>query len=137
MVAMGQADAEAAVKTFAGKARRLVVASSGDVYRAYVRFTGLEPGPVEPGRLTQDSPLRSVLFPYRAQSIPGKEWLSEYEKIVVERTVLKGGERGSFCACLKSTDRKRTPTWAPCTDRATIHAWLRRERGGRDRPGGD
>jgi nucleoside-diphosphate-sugar epimerase len=92
MIAMGQADAQAAVQAFAGKAGRLVVASSGDVYRAYGRFTGLEPGPVEPGLLTEDSPLRSVLYPYRSQSCPGKEWMSKYEKIVVERTILSGSE---------------------------------------------
>jgi nucleoside-diphosphate-sugar epimerase len=88
MIAMGQADAEAAVQAFAGKGRRLVVASSGDVYRAYGRFTGMESGPVEAGLLTEDSPLRTVLYPYRSQSDRGKEWMRDYEKILVERAVL-------------------------------------------------
>lgn len=55
MIAMGQADAQAMVQAFSGKVGRLVVASSGDVYGAYGRFTGLEPGPGEPGLLTEDS----------------------------------------------------------------------------------
>jgi len=88
MIAMTQADAEAAVRAFAGKARRLVVASSGDVYRAYACFTGLEAGPVQAGLLTEDSPLRTVLYPYRWQSLPDKEWMRDYEKLLVERAVL-------------------------------------------------
>ncbi len=92
MIAMGKIDVQAIVQAFAGKSSRLVVASSGDVYRAYGRFTGLEPGPVESGLLTEDSPLRSVLYPYRSQSFPGKEWMREYEKILVERTILSGSE---------------------------------------------
>src|ERR1700677_2199955 len=48
MIAMGERDAEAAMTAFAGRARRIVVLSSGDVYRAYGRFLGTEPGPIEP-----------------------------------------------------------------------------------------
>jgi nucleoside-diphosphate-sugar epimerase len=69
----------------------LIVASSGDVYRAYGRLTGLEPGPVEPMPLTEESPLRAVLFPYRmAES--GPRWIRNYEKILVERVVLSNRE---------------------------------------------
>ena len=39
-----------------GVARRLVVISSQDVYRAYGRFHGKEPGPLEPLPVTEDSP---------------------------------------------------------------------------------
>src|SRR5204862_4021742 len=39
MVMMGQADARAAVGAFTGRTGRLVVISSGDVYRAYGRLT--------------------------------------------------------------------------------------------------
>jgi nucleoside-diphosphate-sugar epimerase len=85
---MGLADAKAAVEALAGNAKRLVILSSGDVYRAYGRFTGTEPGPVEEGLLSEDSPLRSVLFPYRKQA-PSTEILQYwYEKILVEQTVL-------------------------------------------------
>ena len=44
MTPMGERDARAAVDTFRGRAARMVALSSGDVYRAYGRFTGLEPG---------------------------------------------------------------------------------------------
>src|SRR6266851_2950595 len=60
MIPMGENDTRAAVDVFRGIAQRLVCISSGDVYRAYGRFTGIEPGSVETGLLTEDSPLRSV-----------------------------------------------------------------------------
>jgi nucleoside-diphosphate-sugar epimerase len=88
MVAMGERDASAAVDAFAGHNRRLVVLSSGDVYRAYGRFTGLEPGPIERGLLVEDSPLRETLFPYRSRAESKDDLLYFYEKILVERTVL-------------------------------------------------
>lgn len=44
MVAIGKAEAEAAARSFAGRAKRFVVVSSWDVYRAYGRLTRAEPG---------------------------------------------------------------------------------------------
>ena len=84
MIAMGQADSRAAVQTFERVTKRFVVLSSGDVYRAYGRFTGLEPGPIEKGLLTEDSPLRSTLYPYRAQAHSSGDLAHYYEKILVE-----------------------------------------------------
>ena len=87
MIAMGEADARAAVEFFEGAARRIVVVSSGDVYLAYGRFTGLEPGPVVPCPLTEESPLRTVLYPYRKQANLETDLVWSYEKILVERAV--------------------------------------------------
>jgi hypothetical protein len=58
MIPMGEADARTAAHTFAGRVQRLAALSSGDIYRAYGRFTGLEPGPVETG-LDGSSQLRT------------------------------------------------------------------------------
>lgn len=92
MIAMGQQDAEAAMATFAGRAGRIVVLSSGDVYRAYGRFVGTEPGSIEPTPLNEEAPLRERLFPYR-ESAPSKEDLSYwYDKILVERAVCSRSE---------------------------------------------
>lgn len=88
MIPMGEADARAAVQAFAGRTERLVALSSGDVYRAYGRLTGLEPGPVEAGLLTEDSPLRKTLYPYRGQAKSSEELNYYYEKILVEDRVL-------------------------------------------------
>src|SRR5262245_47477494 len=48
MIAMGEPDAKAAMDWFEGHAGRIIALSSGDAYRAYGRFTGIEPGPIEP-----------------------------------------------------------------------------------------
>jgi nucleoside-diphosphate-sugar epimerase len=87
-VAMGAPDARAAVEAFAGRAGRIVLLSSGDVYWAYGRFTGIEAGPIQKGLLTEDAPLRSVLFPYRDQASSPQALEYWYEKILAERAVL-------------------------------------------------
>jgi len=87
MIAMGERDARAAVRAFAGRSRRLVILSSGDVYLAYGRFMKTEPGPIEAGLLTEDSPLRTLHFPYRSQAQATNELNYFYEKILVEREV--------------------------------------------------
>lgn len=79
-----EADARLVMEVFRGLAVRLVVLSSQDTYRAYGRLTGLEPGPPEPVPLTEDAPLRSILYPYRGK-VPG---LEDYDKILVERAVM-------------------------------------------------
>ena len=92
MVAMGAADARAAVAAFAGRAGRLVLVSSCDVYRAYGRLTGTEPGPPDPVPLTEDAPLRSVLYPYRGMEADLGAFAHDYDKILAEEAVR--GARG-------------------------------------------
>lgn len=87
-VAMGGADAQASVSAFSGRAGRLVLLSSGDVYRAYGRFTKIEPGPLDEGLLSEDAPLRTILFPYRAQASSQEALPYWYEKILAEHAVL-------------------------------------------------
>jgi len=86
-LAMGAADAEAAVRAFAGHTGRLVLLSSGDVYRAYGRFTRFEPGTPEEGLLSEDAPLRTKLFLYRAQAASEAALKYWYEKILAEHAV--------------------------------------------------
>jgi nucleoside-diphosphate-sugar epimerase len=88
MMAMGEADAQAALEFFRGHTGRMVWISSGDVYRAYGRFTGVEPGPIEPCPLREDAPLRSVLYPYRDPSKPADDLANVYEKILMERVAM-------------------------------------------------
>ena len=87
-MAMGAVDASAALEAFAGRAGRIVLLSSGDVYRAYGRFTGIEAAPIQKGLLTEDAPLRSVLFPYRHKASSPEALEYWYEKILAERAVL-------------------------------------------------
>ena len=56
MIAYTEEDARGLVGAFRGIARRIVVLSSGDVYRAYGRAIGTEPGPVEPTPLAEGAP---------------------------------------------------------------------------------
>ena len=90
--AMTGPDARAAAQTFRGLARRWVVLSSMDVYRAYDRFRGHEPGPPDPAPLAEDAPLRGRLYPYRGQAKGEDDLLFHYEKVLVERAAL--GEPG-------------------------------------------
>jgi nucleoside-diphosphate-sugar epimerase len=92
MIAMGEADARAAVDLFGGHTRRMVWISSGDVYLAYARFTGVEPGPVLQGLLVEDSPLRSVLYPYADAAKPVNDLANVYDKILVERIAMNDPE---------------------------------------------
>lgn len=92
MLAMRERDAATAQAALRGVVRRLVLISSQDVYRAYGRLIGSEPGPPDPTPLTEDSPLREKLFPYRQEpprpaDDPGR-WMDDYDKIPVERLVL-------------------------------------------------
>jgi nucleoside-diphosphate-sugar epimerase len=75
------------VETMSGIAGRLVVASSCDVYRNYSMLRGKElyAGPVE--KITEDSPLREELYPYRKDVSRENRILYDYDKIPVERTV--------------------------------------------------
>src|SRR3974377_1443720 len=50
---------------YSGTVRRLVAISSQDVYRAFGRVNGKEPGPVESLPITEESDLRQNLYPYR------------------------------------------------------------------------
>ncbi|HWR35178.1 MAG TPA: NAD-dependent epimerase/dehydratase family protein [Clostridia bacterium] len=88
MVPMGEMDARAAVEFFRGYAQRIVGVSSGDVYRAYGRLTSIEPGPLEAGPLTEESPLRTVLYPYRKMAKSEQVLEYWYEKILAERELL-------------------------------------------------
>jgi len=94
-MAMGEADAAALVAAFGASGARLVLLSSGDVYRAYGRFTGIEPGAVEPGLLRESAKPRSVLYPYRKPGTPPEAMEYWYEKILAERAWQGAGEHGT------------------------------------------
>jgi nucleoside-diphosphate-sugar epimerase len=88
MFPVGEEDARAAAARFVGVARRIVGLSSGDVYRAYGRLLGTEPGPPEPVPIVENAPLRETLFPYRRSASGPDDWTYHYEKILAERVLL-------------------------------------------------
>jgi nucleoside-diphosphate-sugar epimerase len=85
--------ARTVMKTLVGIARRAVVLSSGDVYRAYGLLQGTETGPPEPIPIAEDAPLRQRLYPYRGETLRAPDdpmrWLDNYEKILVERVAME------------------------------------------------
>ena len=78
---------------FLGMARRLVVISSGDVYRAYDRFRKIDPGLPDATPLTEDSPLRDRLYPYRHYAKGHEDYGYHYEKILMEKAVQSAPEK--------------------------------------------
>jgi len=117
MSAYGETDARALVQACSGWSRRVVVVSSQDVYLAYGRLTGLEPGPPVETPLSEDSPLRQSLFPYR-----GKR--PEYEKILVERAVMEARE-------LRGTVLRLPMVYGPGDGQHRLHPYLKRMDDGR------
>ena len=88
MMVIAEQHAADLLRVFRGLAGRVVLVSSMDVYRAYGRLIGTEPGPPELLPLTEDSPLRERLYPYR-ENVPGPEHpMYAYDKIPAERLVL-------------------------------------------------
>lgn len=84
MIAGTQRQAQQCVEVFDGFTRRVVAASSQDVYRSFGRVNRTEDGEVDPSELTETSPLRKNLYPYR-NLLEGED---EYDKILVERTLM-------------------------------------------------
>ena len=78
------------LRAFHGIAKRTVVLSSGDVYRANDLLFRRIPGPPDPTPLRESSPLRDRLYPYRGAGVPPVEGFSwdDYDKVLVERAVM-------------------------------------------------
>src|SRR5262249_48147381 len=76
------------IELFSGMARRLVAISSVDVDRAYDRVRKADPGLRDPAPLTEDSPLRDLLYPYRSRAKGPEEFMYHYDKILMERAVM-------------------------------------------------
>jgi nucleoside-diphosphate-sugar epimerase len=80
-----------------GMVGRVVALSSGDVYRASGILHGLEPGPLQPVPLTEESELRTHRHPYPPEALAMLRnvfaWLDDdYDKIPVEQVVMGDSE---------------------------------------------
>lgn len=115
MWAMTEMDAESLVKRFRGVASRAVVISSGDVYRAYGRLTGLESGPPDPIPLTEDAPLRESRYPYRRMAPNPDHWMTQYDKVLVEQVLMHQSDLPTsvlrFPAVLGPKECRRFQRW--------------------------
>jgi nucleoside-diphosphate-sugar epimerase len=84
-VAFNEADVRGVLDVFRGVARRLVVLSSLDVYRAWDRLTRAKPGPPVGIPMGEDAALREVPFPRRRSASSPEDIMWDYDKIPVER----------------------------------------------------
>ncbi len=113
------------LRTTAGISSRLVVVSSIDVYRAYNRLRRAEPGEPDLVPLTESSPLRDQLFPYRGNAADALSPAYQYEKILVERLAL--AEPG-----LATTVMRLPVVYGPGDGQNRIHEYLKRMDDGRE-----
>src|SRR5579872_2486706 len=119
MIAMGEADARTLMETFRGVAGRVVAVSSADVYRVYSRVMGEELGVPNRRALTEESPLRRKLFPYRAQAAGAGDWRHDYEKILVERVVMSDPQ-------LPGTVMRLSAVYGPGDDKRRLFPYIKR-----------
>jgi nucleoside-diphosphate-sugar epimerase len=128
MLALTETQAQAFTRTLRGIARRAVVISSQDVYRAYGRLIGVEPGPPDVTPLTEDAPLRERLYPYRAEAPRAADdpqrWMDDYDKILVERVALS--EPALPCAVIRPP-----AVYGPHDRQRRFRQWLKRMDDGR------
>lgn len=81
-------DAMDVIESFSDITKRFVALSSADVYQAYGRLIGIEEGKFTTDNLTEDSPVRTVIYPYRSIS-KEDDWRYHYDKILVEQQFMK------------------------------------------------
>ncbi|MUH00670.1 NAD-dependent epimerase/dehydratase family protein [Scytonema sp. UIC 10036] len=87
MILFTEQDAVELMNTFKGIAKRVVAISSIDVYRAYSVLLGQE-SEVISVPLTENSPLRQQLYPFRDMPDRPLKTPIDYEKILVEQVVM-------------------------------------------------
>lgn len=129
-VSSSAVQARSTVEVFAGYAGRLVAISSQDVYRAFAVFYGLEPGPLEPVPVTEDSPRRTRRDTYppellaRLKTLMG--WVNdEYSNVEMENTVMN-------VAALPATVLRLPMVYGPGDYLHRFYPILKRIRDGRE-----
>lgn len=86
LICYTRAQATALAELCSDRTGRLVVISSGDVYRQYDGFRGLSDHPPDPVPLSEGAPRRTSRFPYR-DSGADFGYAADYDKILVEDQV--------------------------------------------------
>ena len=97
LVISSGAQAEELMTIFRGIARRVIMLSSMDVYRAIGISQGTESGPLQEVPLTEESELRRNLHPYPPETLQHLRkifpWMTDdYDKIPAERRVMNDPE---------------------------------------------
>jgi len=102
-------DAKTVISTLKGVTKRIVAISGTDVYRAYGKLFGIEPGPVDPVPLTEESPLRQAVFP----------GMKGYDKLVVEQAIMGDPD-------MPGTILRLPPVYGPRSVMHRIYFYLKR-----------
>ena len=89
MISYTEAQAKALTAVCRGQTDRLVVLSSGDVYRQYNGLRGASDHAPDPAPLGEGAPLRSSRYPYRGAATDFS-YAHDYDKILVEEQVRAG-----------------------------------------------
>jgi nucleoside-diphosphate-sugar epimerase len=88
MMLLNENQAGQLMSTMAGIAKRLVAASSCDVYFNFGLMIGTESGDPDIGRISEHSHLRVNYYPYRTKVKSKDDPMYSYDKIPVEKIVL-------------------------------------------------
>ena len=80
------------MNSFRGIAGRIVALSSQDVYRSYGVLWKKEETAPNTTPITEDAPLRTVLYPYRALASGEDDFKYTYDKIPVEQIVMSDAD---------------------------------------------
>lgn len=124
MIAYTQADAQAVVDLFKGYAQRVVAISSQDVYRARDIVWQVETGILDPVPLTEASPLRSHLYPFKDLPDLRGTIPADYEKILVEKVYQSEPD-------LPGTILRLPMVYGPGDERHRFQGYLKRMEEGR------
>lgn len=123
MLPFTEEEALTVMTTCWGLARRIMGISSQDVYRAWGRILGTEPGPPDPLPLAETAPLRERLYPYRGKPHPsGID--ARYDKIPVERVMLSNPD-------LPGTILRLPAVYGPLDTQHRLFPYLKRMDDGR------
>jgi len=88
MIAYTEEDTEVVLRTFRGIAKRLVMVSSQDVYRAYGVVRQADKGSLEPLPISEVSMVRNNRYPYQDPAKDPDDWCNRYDKIPLEEMVM-------------------------------------------------
>jgi nucleoside-diphosphate-sugar epimerase len=122
-IAYTERQARGLVDAFRGRASRVVVMSSADVYRNYDGFRGKATAPPDPVPLAEDAPLRETRYPYRGHRLPFADG-DDYDKILVEQVLLDEPE-------LPATVLRLPAVYGPGDKQRRLAPYVRRMRDGR------
>ena len=124
MMLLSETQARQLMAVMTGVAARLVVASSCDVYLKYDLLRGVEKGTQGEGRVGEASPLRRKLYPYRDIVPDASHELYDYDKILVERTVMSS-------TALPASVLRLPMVYGPGDYQHRFYGWVKRMLDGR------